>query len=82
MKAEKVFTIYGKHSNVVTYRYRGKTYDVEYATDWTYCTTPARVQHENAQRRIDELIDQETQQTQQSGHEFNINEIFDILGWD
>lgn len=79
MKAEKVFTLYGKHSNVVTYKYRGKTYDVEYATDWTYCTTSAKVQHEDAQRRIDKLIDQETQQ---NGHEFNANEIFDILGWD
>lgn len=36
MKAEKLFTTYGKYSDVVTYRYRGKTYDVEYSKCWTY----------------------------------------------
>lgn len=80
MKAKKVFTLYGKHSNVVTYEYRGKTYDVEYATDWTYCITPAKVQHEDAQRRIDNLINQKEQL--QNKHEFNLDEVFDILGWD
>lgn len=80
MKARKVFTLYGKHSNIVTYEYRGRTYDVEYAIDWTYCITPAKVQHEDAQRRIDKLIDQKVQQ--QSKHEFNVDEVFDILGWD
>lgn len=57
MKAKKLSTIYGKHSNIVTYEYRGMQYDVEYANDWTYCITSPKVQHEDAQARIDETLD-------------------------
>lgn len=57
MKAKKLFTTYGRYSNTVTYEYRGKTYDVEYSNDWTYCTSPARVQHQDAQARIDAEIE-------------------------
>lgn len=57
MKAKKIQTIYGKYSTIITYEYRGKTYDVEYARDWTYCTSPARIQHQDAQARIDREIE-------------------------
>lgn len=80
MKAKKLFTMYGKHSNVVTYEYRGMQYDVEYATDWNYCVTPANVQHQDAQARIDKMIERENKH--QVGNEFNANEIFAMLGWD
>lgn len=60
MKAKKVMTIYGKHSNIVEYQYRGKTYEVEYANDWRYCTSPAKVQHEIAQAKIDRQIEEES----------------------
>ena len=55
-KAKKVHTIYGKYANEVEYEYRGKHYFVEYANDWTYCVTPPRIQHEDAQERIDKEI--------------------------
>lgn len=80
MKAKKVFTMYGKHSNTVTYEYRGKLYDVEYATDWTYCVSSPKIQHQNAQDRIDKMIEMESKH--QPGNEFNADEIFALLGWD
>ncbi len=80
MKAKKLFTMYGKHSNTVTYEYRGKQYDVEYANDYTYCVTPAKVQHKDAQERIDRIIEQES--NEQGKEAFNADEVFAILGWD
>lgn len=80
MKAKKLFTMYGKHSNIVTYEYRGMQYDVEYATDWTYCVTPAKIQHDDAQARIDKLLEQKN--ILQTESMFNIDEIFAILNWD
>lgn len=58
MNAKKVFTMYGKYSNVVTYEYRGMTYDVEYSNNWSYCVTPAAVQHKDAQLKIDKAIEE------------------------
>jgi hypothetical protein len=58
-KAKKVMAMYGKHATVIEYEYRGKRYFVEYANNWTYCTTPARIQHENEQARIDREIEEE-----------------------
>lgn len=81
MEAKKLFTMYGKHSNTVTYEYRGKQYDVEYAKDYTYCVTPAKVQHKDAQARIDKIIEQESKQEPQA-EEFNIDDVYEILGWD
>lgn len=79
-KAKKVFTSYGKYSNTVTYEYRGKRYDVEYSNDWTYCITPPKVQHENAQRRIDEEIERDGKQ--QTGKPVDLDEIWAANGWD
>lgn len=80
MKAKKIFTMYGKHSNIVTYEYRGVQYDVEYANNYTYCVTPAKVQHEDAQAKIDKMIEQGD--SQKKGNEFNADEVFALLGWD
>ena len=81
MKAKKLFTMYGKHSNTVTYEYRGKQYDDEYANDYTYCVTPAKVQHKDAQESIDRIIEQESKPEPQA-EEFNIDDVYEILGWD
>ena len=48
-----------QYSTFVEYEYRGHKYEVEYANDWTYCVTPAKVQHEEAQAAIDKMIDEE-----------------------
>lgn len=79
MKVKKVMTIYGKHSNVVEYEYRGKTYYVEYANDWTYCTSPASVQHKNAQERIDKEIEEEKKQNGPTRYEDTAEYGFDLF---
>ena len=81
MEVKKLFTMYGKHSNIVTYEYKGKQYDVEYATDYTYCVTPAHIQHKDAQAKIDKIIEQESK-PEQPKEEFDINAIYSLLGWD
>lgn len=73
--------MYGKHSTVIEYEYRGKRYDVEYANNWTYCVTPARIQHEDAQAKIDREIEAEANRKQDS-KECDLDEIWGILGWD
>ena len=81
-KAKKVLTMYGKHANVVEYEYRGRTYYVEYANDWTYCTTPAKIQHEDAQSRIDKEIETEERQKNRKPNPVDWDEIWKILEWD
>ena len=57
-KAKKTgIVLRGKYSDVVQYEYRGKLYDVEYAKGMTYCCTSPRMQHMDAQARIDREID-------------------------
>ena len=81
---KKLFTVYGKHSNIVTYEYKGKQYDVEYANNYTYCVTPAHIQHKDAQAKIDKIIEQESKESksEQPIEEFDINAVFTLLGWD
>lgn len=82
MNAKKLFTAYGKHSNVVTYEYRGRKYDVEYARDWTFCTTPANIQHEDAQRKIDKEIEQEIMHQNDEPNPPDWDAIWKMLEWD
>lgn len=65
MEARKIEVNYGRHSNHVTYEYRGRRYEVEYASDYTYCVTPAWIQHRDAQERIDRQIEQEAHPREQ-----------------
>lgn len=62
-KAIKKETYYGKYSNTVVYEYRGRNYEVEYATCFTYCVTPAHIQHKDAQEKIDKIIEHEESET-------------------
>ena len=56
-KAKKIEAFYDKYSTTVVYEYRGHRYEVTYSNCWTYCTTPAWVQHRDAQAEIDDMID-------------------------
>ena len=51
------FVMHDKHMDTVEYEYRGCTYEVRYAKDWTISITSPRIQHRDAQARIDEMID-------------------------
>lgn len=78
------FKIYNKHSTNVEYEYRGYTYEVEFANDWSYCITKPHIQHEDAQRRIDELIKNKSNNKNRkyTGEcEKALNEWFETLGW-
>lgn len=81
MKAKKVFTMYGKYSNIVTYEYRGMQYEVEYANDWTYCVTPARIQHESAQAEIDKRIEEANKPKKEHRYEDTAEYAFNLF-WD
>lgn len=78
-KAKKVFTIYGKYSNVVTYEYRGKLYDVEYPVCASYCYTSPSLQHSDAQKRIDAELDNSRNSNAIS---FDAEAVFKLMGWD
>lgn len=59
---KKIDTAYGKYTNTVTYEYRGCQYEVEYSHCWTYCITPAHIQHRDAQAKIDKALDNPVQE--------------------
>lgn len=77
-QAKKIFTMYGKYSNTVTYEYRGMKYDVEYAKDNSYCVTSPKIQHQDAQDRIDKELDA----PKTEGHPFDADEIWRLMDWD
>lgn len=77
-QAKKVFTMYGKYSNTVIYEYRGIKYDVEYAKDLSYCVTSPKVQHQDAQERIDRELDA----PKTKGKPVDLDEIWNMMGWD
>jgi len=83
-RAKKIETFYDKYSNTVVYEYRGHRYDVEYATCQSYCVTSPKRQHEDAQRKIDELIEQEEYMKEHADEmkSIDMDEIFNLLGWD
>ena len=63
-KVKKLSVNREKYTTSIEYEYRGKTYHVEYANDWTYCITPPHIQHEDAQRKIDQEIEAEKKQAE------------------
>ena len=78
-KAKKVSTIYGTYSNLVTYEYRGKCYDVEYSVCSSYCCTSPKVQHTDAQKRIDAELDNSSGACYEP---FDAESVFELMGWD
>ena len=58
-KATKIRTYHDKNMDHVEYEYRGRKYEVTYAKAWTMSITPAKVQHRDAQARIDAEIEAE-----------------------
>lgn len=79
MKAKKLYTDYGRYSNIVTYEYRGRKYEVEYANDWTYCCSTPKIQHEIAQARIDELIERENKPRNGESYEVGLEMFFKFV---
>lgn len=56
-KSRKIATYKDFYFTTIEYEYRGHRYDVTYSNSWTACTTPARIQHQDAQERIDKMIE-------------------------
>ena len=80
MTAKKTgFVIRNKYSSEVEYEYKGHNYFVEYSTGMNYCCTSPKLQHEIEQAKIDKRI---LEESKPKGKPFDMNEIFDILGWD
>jgi len=52
-----------QYSTFVEYEYRGHKYEVEYPNDMSYYVTSPRVQHQEAQARIDKEIEHEKDST-------------------
>lgn len=51
------FKQYDKYSTMVEYEYRGHKYDVTYSNAMDYVITNPKIQHLDAQKRIDNIID-------------------------
>ena len=54
--AKKIGTIYEENYNMVEYEYRGHTYEVMFPKNWTLCVSSPKIQHEDAQKKIDDEI--------------------------
>lgn len=78
----KIETYYDKYFNTVVYRYRGKTYEVEYARSNQCCVTPAHIQHRDAQDKIDQEIDNPKVKTgNEKSFTEQLDELWELMGW-
>lgn len=55
------FVMHDKHMDIVEYEYRCIKYEVRYAKDWSMSLTSPSIQHQDAQERIDKMLDQKTE---------------------
>lgn len=78
-KAKKIETYYGKYSNIVVYEYRGCRYEVEYANDFSYCCSPAWIQHKDAQEKIDKAIDKPKANSKAEPASIGLDYFFDLI---
>lgn len=78
-KAKKVATYRDKYFTTIEYEYRGKRYDVSYPNDWSCLTSIAKVQHEDAQARIDKELDNPNINTKCKA--VDLDEIWALMGW-
>ena len=72
-------TGYNKDFDFLEYEYRGRKYDVY--INRAKGNEPLSWQHANAQAEIDRSIEIEEKSKDQKSDPFDIDEIFDLLGW-
>lgn len=80
-KAVKIETYRSKYTSTVVYEYRGKKYEVEYSNCWTYCITPAWIQHRDAQEKIDEALDNPKSESNEKPFTEQLDEVWQMMGW-
>ena len=73
-------TGYNKDFVYLEYEYRGYKYEVY--ENRAKGNEPLSWQHKNKQAEIDRLIEIEEQSKNQKNEPFNIDEVFELLGWD
>lgn len=78
-KPKKVEAFHDKYFTTVVYEYRGCRYEVTYANGWQVCCTPARIQHRDAQAKIDEMLD--NPKPVKKDESINLDEIWEMMGW-
>ena len=76
-KAKKIETFRDKYFTTIIYEYRGFKYEVTYSNGWQVCSTPAWVQHRDAQAKIDKMI--ENPGTEHTA--VDLDEIWELMGW-
>ena len=82
-KAKKVCTMGTAYYWESEFEYRGECYTVTYSSGFTtFKQTPAYIQHREAQKRIDEMIDNPKSVSEiNPSFEKQLDEIWEILGW-
>lgn len=81
-KAKAIAKHYDKYFTTIEYEYRGHKYDVTYPRGWQICCSPAWVQHQDEQRKIDKMIEAEKHQNE--AKESIIDEldyIWNLMEW-
>lgn len=79
MKAKYLYSMGNKFYHISVFEYRGKEYEVEYSSGYTtFAKKSAKDQHLEAQRRIDDLLDNPVKEEVETGT-FDIDAVFDLL---
>lgn len=74
---------YGKKLNdILVYTYRGYEYDIEDIPAWYQPAWYFQNAHNDEQRKIDRIIEEKNKSKEQNTKPFDIDEIFEIMGWD
>ena len=81
-KAKKVCTMGTPYYWESEFEYRGQTYTVTYSSGFSAIKqTPAYIQHREAQKRIDEMLDNPKPIVEVEPFEKQLDQIWEMLGW-
>lgn len=80
-KPIKKETYYDKYCTTIVYTYRDHDYEVTYSNSINYCTSPAWIQHRDAQQKIDNIIDNPTIKNDNIENVIDLDDIWSLMGW-
>ena len=83
-KAKYICSMGNQFYHISIFEYRGEEYEVEYSAGGfsTFKKKSAKQQHIENQKRIDELLDNPVTKESSEESTFNLDEIWELMGWD
>lgn len=81
-KAKYLYSMGNNYYHSSFFEYRGEEYEVKYSNGYTtFREKSAKQQHVDNQKRIDQLLDNPKTEKENQEGTFDLDEIWNMLGW-